>query len=135
MAVPVWGLALISYGVLDREPALNERFQRFYWDEIGPYWPPERNLVDTGYATIDFPFEELAAPSFEIRVDWRLSEFLGYLRTWSAVRRAQEAGHVEGLQRFANDISAAWGDENTRHTGTWSTEESRVGKKGVRKCR
>lgn len=112
-------LALISYGVLNLEPALNERFQRFYWDEIGPYWPPERKLVDTGYATIDFPFDEWVAPSLEIKVHWHLSEFLGYLLTWSAVRSAQETGREEILLNFADDISAAWGDENIRREVAW----------------
>lgn len=119
IAGPGCVLALISYGVLHLEPALNERFKRFYWDEIGPYWPPERKLVDTGYATIDFPFEELAAPSLEIRLDWQLSEFLGYLRTWSAVCRAQEAGREEVLLHFADDISRAWGDASTRRAIAW----------------
>jgi SAM-dependent methyltransferase len=119
IAMPGSVLALISYGVLNFEPALNGRFQRFYRDEIGPYWPPERKLVDTGYATIDFPFQELVAPPFEIRVDWQLSEFLGYLFTWSAVRHAKEAGHEEVVLDFANDISSAWGDHNIRRSITW----------------
>ena len=101
-------LALISYGVLHLEPALDERFQTFYRDEIGPYWPPERKLVDSGYATMDFPFEELAAPRLEIKVQWLLSEFLGYLLTWSAVRCARDAGREDVLLNFADDISAAW---------------------------
>lgn len=119
IAAPGSALALVSYGVLNLEPALNERFQAFYWDEIGPYWPPERKLVDTGYATIDFPFEELAAPALEIKVDWHLSEFLGYLLTWSAVRSAREAGHEEVLLGFASDLSSAWGDGNIRRTVAW----------------
>lgn len=119
IAEPGCVLALISYGVLNLDGALNERFQTFYRDEIGPYWPPERKLVDTGYATIDFPFEELAAPPMEIGVDWRLSEFLGYLLTWSAVRRAHEAGREEVFLEFADDISALWGDGNTRRTIAW----------------
>jgi SAM-dependent methyltransferase len=119
IAAPGCGLALISYGALNLEPALDARFQRFYWDEIGPYWPPERKLVDTGYATIDFPRTELTAPSLEIRVQWHLSEFLGYLLTWSAVRSAQEAGREQVLLDFADDISAAWGDGNIRRTIAW----------------
>ncbi|MGJ7914972.1 class I SAM-dependent methyltransferase [Massilia sp. LXY-6] len=112
-------LALVSYGVLKLDPALDARFQTFYWDEIGPYWPAERKLVDTGYATIDFPFEELAPPALEIRLDWHLSEFLGYLTTWSAVRSAREAGKEELLVRFANDIAQAWGDPDLSRTICW----------------
>ena len=119
VGVPGGVLALISYGVLNLEPELNDRFQKFYWDEIGPYWPPERKLVDTGYATIDFPFEALAAPSLEIRLEWHLSQFLGYLLTWSAVRRAKEAGREAVLLRFADEIAEAWGDGNTRRSIAW----------------
>lgn len=119
IAAPGCVLALISYGVLNLEPALNERFQKFYWDEIGPYWPSERKLVDTGYATIDFPFEELAAPSLEIRVHWPLSDFLGYLLAWSAVHSAREAGRDEVLINFADDISTAWGNGDIRRSIAW----------------
>lgn len=128
VGVPGGILALISYGVLNLEPALDERFQKFYREEIGPYWPPERKLVDTGYATIDFPFDELTVPSLEIRLNWHLSEFLGYLLTWSAVRRAREAGCDEVLLGFANDISEAWGDGNTRRSIVWPIN-MRIGKR------
>lgn len=112
-------VALISYGVLTLEPRLDARFQTFYRDEIGPYWPPERKLVDTGYATIDFPFAEIAAPALDIRLDWHLNEFIGYLLTWSAVRSAREAGREGLLIDFANDIADAWGDPNIRRTVRW----------------
>ena len=119
IARPGAAVALVSYGVMKLEAELDARFQKFYWDEIGPYWPPERKLVDSGYATIAFPFEELAAPALEIRLDWHLSEFLGYLTTWSAVRSAREAGREDLLIAFANDIGAAWGDPNRRRPVRW----------------
>lgn len=119
VAAPDAVLALISYGVLNLESELNERFQHFYWNEIGPYWPPERKLVDSGYATIDFPFKEFKAPPMQIRVEWRLPEFLGYLQTWSAVRSAREAGREDILTQFANDIAALWGDGHIRRTVAW----------------
>lgn len=112
-------LALISYGVLDLEPALNDRFQHFYWHEIGKYWPPERKLVDTGYATLEFPFEEITQPAMHIRLDWNLAEFLGYISTWSAIRSAREAGRDDVLHTFANDLSAQWGDAQTRRAIQW----------------
>jgi SAM-dependent methyltransferase len=129
IAIPGGILALISYGVMRLEPALNDRFQRFYRDEIGPYWPPERKLVDSGYATIAFPFAELPTPPMEIRLDWNLAEFLGYLSTWSAVRCAQEAGREDLLLNFAKDIADAWEDENTRRPVSWPIN-MRIGKLG-----
>jgi SAM-dependent methyltransferase len=127
IGIPGAVLALISYGVLKLDPSLDKRFQKFYWEEIGPYWPPERKLVDSGYATIEFPFEEIARPSLEIRLDWHLSEFLGYLTTWSAVRSAKEAGREELLMAFANDIGAAWGDPNLKRPISWPIN-MRIGK-------
>lgn len=112
-------LALISYGVLKLEPALDERFQHFYREEIGPYWPPERKLVDTGYADIDFPFEELTAPPLAIGLEWELPRFLGYLQTWSAVRNAREAGKASLLSDFAQDLADAWGDPGRKRPISW----------------
>jgi SAM-dependent methyltransferase len=119
IAVPGAVVALVSYGVLNLEPALDRRFQAFYRDEIGPYWPPERKLVDTAYATIAFPFEELTPPPLEIRLDWHLSEFIGYVLTWSATRSAREAGKDALLMAFFDDLAALWGDPDVRRPVSW----------------
>lgn len=119
IAKPGAVLALISYGVLQLDEQLDARFQQFYWQEIGPYWPAERQLVDSGYATLDFPFAPLTPPAMAIRLDWNLAEFLGYIATWSAVRRAREAGREDILQRFASDIAQIWGDPGSRREVVW----------------
>lgn len=112
VAAPGAVLALISYGVPRLAPAVDARFQAFYADEIGPYWPAERKLVDSGYATLDFPFQPMPAPApaLAIRLDWTLADLLGYVGTWSAVRAARQAGQEGLLARFAQELGAAWGD-------------------------
>ncbi len=116
-------VALISYGVLrldgELDDALDTRFGQFYWQEIGPYWPPERQLVDSGYAELPFPFDEQPAPALAIRKAWTLKELLGYLSTWSAVRRVREAGREDLLQRFASDLARLWGDPAQRRPVSW----------------
>lgn len=112
-------LALISYAVLRLDGALGARFEQFYWQEIGPYWPAERKLVDSGYATIDFPFDEFPGPEIAIRLEWNLEEFLGYVSTWSAVRSAREAGREDLLHRFAADMAGQWGEPTARHRVSW----------------
>lgn len=119
IAQPGAVLALISYGVLQLESPLDERFQHFYAREIGPYWPAQRKLVDTGYASLPFPFHEEQPPALEIRKQWQLQELLGYIATWSAVRSAREAGHEELLQRFAADLAALWGNPAQRRAVRW----------------
>jgi SAM-dependent methyltransferase len=109
VAAPRAVLALISYGVAQLDPDLNARFQHFYTQDIGPYWPPERRLVDEGYAGIDFPFQTLPAPRIDIVREWPATAFLGYISTWSAVRRAREAGKEALLTAFSRDFLALWG--------------------------
>lgn len=113
-------VALVSYGVLRLQPAdLDERFRHFYRQEIGPYWPPERKLVDGGYADIAFPFAELAAPEFTIERNWGLGDLLGYVSTWSATRRAVEAGRGDIPETFAADLSRLWGPRGRKRPVAW----------------
>lgn len=119
IAAPRAILALVSYGVPQLDEALAARFDRFYRNEIGPYWPAARKLVDSGYATLPFPFEERPAPPLVIRKAWRLGELLGYLSTWSAVRHVREAGREDILQRFADDLAMLWGDPARHRDVSW----------------
>ena len=119
LAAPGAILALITYGAPVLEPDLRARFDRFYGAEIGPFWPPERRLVDTGYAGMAFPFEELATPAFAIRRDWSPAEFLGYVGTWSAARQARKAGRGDLLDAFVEDMLRLWGAPDRRRPVVW----------------
>ncbi|MGC3980140.1 MAG: class I SAM-dependent methyltransferase [Steroidobacteraceae bacterium] len=124
VAAPGAVVALVSYGVLklDGEPLdgeLDARFQQFYWEEVGEFWPPERRLVDSGYAGMDFPFDEHASPQLQIRKDWTLAALLGYISTWSAVRHARDAGAEPVLQRFALEFTELWGTPTVQREVRW----------------
>lgn len=119
IALPNAVIALISYGVLQLNDQLQERFNQFYYAEVGPYWPAERKRVDAGYRDIDFPFEERIAPKMDIRATCDLKDFLGYVSTWSAVQRAKKSGRQDILADFARDISELWGDPTTRQPASW----------------
>ena len=49
---------------------------KVYEDFVGLYWPPERYLVEAGYRTIPFPFEEIQPPAFAIELPWSLDDGL-----------------------------------------------------------
>ncbi|MDY4333022.1 class I SAM-dependent methyltransferase [Pectobacterium brasiliense] len=119
VAVPQGILALISYGVMQLDDDLNDRFRQFYYEEIGPFWPAERQLVDNGYRDIPFPFDEIAAPPLNIHLEWLLDALLGYISTWSAVASAREAGREEMLRRFYDDIATLWGTPTTCRPVRW----------------
>src|SRR5437867_9645499 len=39
-------LAASAYNLLHIEPAIDEVINRYYYDVVGPFWPPERKLVE-----------------------------------------------------------------------------------------
>jgi hypothetical protein len=41
---------------------LDEIVQDYYSNVVGPYWPPERKMTETGYRTIAMPFTEIEPP-------------------------------------------------------------------------
>src|SRR5262245_8906938 len=113
-------VALITYGVLHVEGTnVDDVAQRFYYEVIGQYWPPERRHVDAGYRTLPFPFTELNAPPLAIEVSWQLSDLIGYVDTWSAVREAEKRVGREPLDAFAQALAAVWGGPERRRTVTW----------------
>ena len=92
---------------------------RFYREVVGPFWPPERALVESGYAAIAFPFEELAAPRFRMLKLWTLPQLAGYLGTWSAVRGYVSAGGGDPVAALLPELAAAWGDPARARRVTW----------------
>ncbi len=84
-------VAVWTYGgpSLD-DPACDAVLQR-YVKEVDPYWPPERVLVETGYRTVAFPFDEIESPPRELELRTTVDAFAGYVRTWSATEHYGKA--------------------------------------------
>src|SRR5690349_19273332 len=75
-------LATWAYGIDEVEgDAVNQIVQDYYFNVVGPYWPPERKLVEEGYRSIEFPFLEIKPPAFRMEVSWTLAQLLGYCST------------------------------------------------------
>jgi SAM-dependent methyltransferase len=103
-------VALVTYGIIEMDEPVDAVVKHFYWEVVGPYWPPERRHVEGGYRSFDFPFAEFAAPPLAIEAAWTLEAFTGYVDTWSAVKAAEKALGREPIERFRRDLAAAWGD-------------------------
>lgn len=69
---------------------LNKFVNEFYWDIIGPYWPPDRKYIEEHYENILFPFEEIKAPEFSIQNSWTLEQLMNYMQTWSSVKNYEK---------------------------------------------
>lgn len=112
-------LAVCGYGPLRVSPPVDARVGRFYRETVGPYWPPERAIVERGYRDLPFPFERLAPPPFRMRRRWRLDELLGYIGSWSAVVRYRADQGDDPLPALAAEVAAVWGEPATPREIEW----------------
>jgi len=103
-------IALIAYGRSTLDADIAPVFDHFYDNVAGPYWPPERMIVEDRYRTLAFSFEEIAAPEFEMHVDWSLAQLLGYIDTWSAMRGLEKVQSRSPFEDFRRELGRAWGD-------------------------
>jgi ubiquinone/menaquinone biosynthesis C-methylase UbiE len=56
-------------------------------EKVKPYWPAPIKIVADQYKSLEFPFEEIMAPPFQMSLDWTFEHCLGYLSTWSATQK------------------------------------------------
>ncbi|MBI3804331.1 MAG: class I SAM-dependent methyltransferase [Nitrospirae bacterium] len=108
--VPGGLLAVWCYQLFTIDPAIDRLIHLFYSETLGPYWPPERKMVEEGYQTISFPFIEQKTPPFFIESSITLDPLGGYLRTWSATRRYLAAEGRDPVTDLLVSLATVWGD-------------------------
>jgi SAM-dependent methyltransferase len=91
----------------------------FYGRVIGPYWAPERRWVESGYRTLDFPFDEVAIASPPMADAWTLAQLLGYVSTWSATARCREVTGADPLPALEARLAPLWGGPTKRRHVEW----------------
>jgi ubiquinone/menaquinone biosynthesis C-methylase UbiE len=122
-------LAVWAYGINEVEgEAVNELVQNFYSNIVGPYWPPERKMVEEGYRTIPFPLAEIPAPRFRMETQWTLDQLLGYFSTWSATNRYIKSTGRNPLESLSAELSSVWGVAGSGRLVVWPLT-LRVGRK------
>lgn len=106
--------AVWAYGLFRTTPTIDTLIVQFHDDTVGRYWPRERGHIEAMYRDLPFPFRRLDTPGFVMEADWSLERVLGYLSTWSAVRRYVADKGSDPLTRLGADLREAWGDAETR---------------------
>lgn len=113
-------IAAWSYGAVRvDDDSINSRLQRFYAEEVGPYWPPERRHVENGYRDLPFPFTPLSAPDFQMQVRWPLAALVGYMRSWSSTQAFIDTLGFDPTPALAETLADTWGDPNQPRVITW----------------
>lgn len=116
---PAGALAVWVYNLLEIAPPIDAKINEFYSATVGPYWPPERQLIDDNYQTIPFPFRELDTPPVEMEARWNLFDLVGYLRTWSATKRFTAARGFDPVTELEQDLLKLWGAPEDEKLVRW----------------
>jgi len=124
IAVWTYGNQRVGHTEIDRQ------MESFYHSVVGPYWPPERRLVETGYRTVEFPFAELKAPTFDMSLEWPLPAFLAYVRTWSATNRFVNQRGFDPVAELGRRLEPHWGAGLRRVRWPLSLRVGRSGRSG-----
>lgn len=100
-------------------PELTCLLRRMANEILGPYWAPERKIVDNQYRDVPFPFEKIIEaieePYTFIEAKWNLQSMLGYIRSWSAYQTYLKVKSSDPLDLIQHDIIQAWKTE-TQYT-------------------
>jgi ubiquinone/menaquinone biosynthesis C-methylase UbiE len=111
-------LAASAYNLLHIEPAIDEIVNRYYYEVVGPFWPPERNLVEQ-FVHLYFPFHEIHPPKFQMTAHWNLDHLTGYLRSWSSTQRFIAAKGTDPLEQIIDALRDAWGNPHQVRSVIW----------------
>lgn len=114
-------LAIWCYKLAHITKDVDEVIYRLYTDILGNYWDDARKMVDDGYKNINFPFQKIESPTFDMSVEWDIEGYMGYLGTWSALQKYISVNSKNPLNDIGSDLKKAWGP-GKRHKLHWDLE-------------
>jgi SAM-dependent methyltransferase len=111
VAAPGGVIAAWAYNIFRIQPDIDQVTDHYYRNVVGPFWPPERKVIEDDYRTIEFPFAEIASPGFDMTAEWNVDEAIGYFSTWSSTQRYREAKREDPIPSLQQELAAVWGPE------------------------
>ncbi|NVK21233.1 MAG: class I SAM-dependent methyltransferase [Kangiellaceae bacterium] len=112
-------LAVWSYQLFSINSEIDAITHRLYSHTLKGYWSPRRKLIETNYQTIDFPYNMLSVPNFYIEKTWSFDQVIGYLNTWSAVKRYMEQEEANPVAAIKQKLAFAWCDTHHMKKIKW----------------
>lgn len=107
-------IALLGYTLLTIDEKIDPVIDQLYEGLLGPYWDPERRIVEDRYQTIAFPFQEIPTPEFHFTVAWTYDQLIGYFNTWSAAQHYQKDKGSNPVDLVGEELRSAWGAADKR---------------------
>ena len=102
--IAIW----VYQNALTGEIAIDEVIHEFYRDVLGSYWDDARKHVDDGYATVEFDFDDNHTSEFDMELNWQLADLLGYISTWSAVKKFIRKNESNPLSILEEKLLKVW---------------------------
>lgn len=112
-------IAIWTYNLLSIQSNIDEIIYHFYQSTLGEFWAFERKMVEDGYRDVQLPFIEIDAPQFHMSAQWNLSQLIGYLCTWSAVKKFQQELGINPVEQIHSELHKAWGQPDQLLTIKW----------------
>ena len=123
-------IAVWTYNLLNISLEIDLVVNYFYHDIVGEFWPPERKFVENGYENIPFPFHQLPSPCFRMTAKWTLGQLIGYMSTWSAVKRYRNNKGNDPIESIEKELTRLWDGRSTIMDVYWPLSIL-IGKKTV----
>ena len=102
-------LAIWAYGFFTVEPEIDQLIKKALYEPIDPFWAEGNRQMFRGYRDVSFPFNELHdLPTFSMKIDWNLEQFLAFLRTWSAVKRYSAELGTDPVSVLETKLRSIW---------------------------
>lgn len=112
-------IAVWAYGIPTINRDIDNIIKDFHDNVVGEFWLPENKLIDKGYSTIPFPFNQIKTPDFFIKKEVTLSETLGHLRSWSATQKYIDKYNENPLEHLSEKLQEHWKNIEIEKEITW----------------
>lgn len=112
-------IAAWTYSLTEISPEIDRLVHRYYSEILRGYWPERIHYLEERYETLPFPFGEIVPPSFVMESHWDLTQFAGFLDSWSATQRYKAQRGQHPLEMLWDELANAWGGENEPSLIRW----------------
>ncbi len=121
-------IAAIAYGLPDINPGIDALVRNLHNVVLRSYWEQERQLVADLYKDVPFPFQPMELPDFFIRKNMNRLQLLGYLATWSGLKKYIAIENKNPLDAFSEELNDVWPIDEESVMVSWRLV-CKVGKK------
>lgn len=112
-------LAVWTYSFPVIAPAIDRWIENFYYVTLKGFWPERIRYLEQRYETLPFPFEEIQPPAFQMEADWSLHSLVGFLSSWSAVRKLVDARGEAAFEAQVEELTGIWGEPSEEKKIRW----------------